>query len=57
MSLEQDKEMDRLLILEKHCQSSLEKSNDNRRQRELLAVLESIERQKKQLSEQMHGTV
>jgi len=52
----QDKEMDRLLELEKHCLKSLEKSNDDN-QKELLAVLDSIQRQKKQLGEQMFGSV
>jgi len=53
---EQEKEMDRFLKLEKHCLKSLEKSTDNKIQKELLSVLDSIQRQKKQLSEDMHGT-
>jgi len=49
--------MDRLLELEKQCLRSLEKSNDDKNQKELLAVLDSIQRQKKQQSEQMYGPV
>ena len=44
--IELDKEMDRLLELEKHCLTSLEKTNDDKIQKELLDVLDSIQRQK-----------
>lgn len=55
--IELDKEMDRLLELEKYCLKSLDKSNNAKTQKELLDVLDSILRQKKQLSEEMFGTV
>ena len=47
---ELDKEMDRLLAIERQCLKSIERTNNPKTQKELLDVLDSIHRQKKQLS-------
>ena len=50
---ELNREMDRLLSLERQCNKTMAKNNVPKEQRELLDVLDSLGRQKKQLSEDM----
>ena len=48
-----DKDMDRLLALEKQCKKSMVKTNS----KQLLHLLGSLERQKKQVSEEMRNAI
>ena len=48
-----DKEMDRLLTLEKQCKKSMVKTNS----KQLLHLLGSLERQKKMVSEEMRYAI